>query len=85
VIEAMALGVPVVAYGTSAVPDTVGEAGLVWDEPEPFLLAESIARAAREGPERAWLRAAGRRRYEEKFALPRIEAQFVRAMAAVAA
>jgi glycosyltransferase involved in cell wall biosynthesis len=85
VVEAMALRVPVVAYGTTAVPDTVGDAGLVWEEPEPFLLAESIARAAGEGPERTWLQAAGRRRYEEKFSLPRLEAQFVRAMAAVAA
>jgi glycosyltransferase involved in cell wall biosynthesis len=85
VVEAMALGVPVVGYGTAAVPDTVADAGLIWDEPEPFLLAESIARAVEDGPERAWLRLAGRRRYEEKFALPRLEAQFVRAMAAVAA
>jgi glycosyltransferase involved in cell wall biosynthesis len=85
VIEAMALGVPVVALAAAAVPGTVGEAGLVWEEPEPFLLAESIARVVEDGPERAWLRAAGRRRYEEKFALPRIEAQFVRAMTAVAA
>ncbi len=85
VVEAMALGVPVVAYGAAAIPDTVGEAGLVWDEPEPFLLAESIARAVQDGPARAWLRAAGKRRFAEKFALPRIEAEFVRAMAAVAA
>jgi glycosyltransferase involved in cell wall biosynthesis len=85
VVEAMALGVPVVAYGAAATPDTVGAAGLVWDEPEPFLLAESIAGVVGDGPERAWLRAAGRCRYEETFALPRLEAEFVRAMAAVAA
>ncbi len=85
VVEAMALGVPVVAYAAAAVPDTVGDAGLVWDEPDPFLLAESIAQVVRDGPEREWLRAAGRRRYEETFALPRIEADFMRAMAAVAA
>jgi glycosyltransferase involved in cell wall biosynthesis len=85
VVEAMALGVPVVGYGAAAVPGTVGDAGLVWDEPEPFLLAESIAHAVDDGLERDWLRAAGLRRYEEKFTLPRIEAEFVRAMAAVAA
>jgi glycosyltransferase involved in cell wall biosynthesis len=85
VIEAMALGVPVVAYGAAAIPDTVGTAGLVWEEPEPFLLADAVAQAAGDGPARDWLRAAGRRRYEEQFALPRLEAEFVRAMATVAA
>ncbi|HWG45383.1 MAG TPA: glycosyltransferase family 4 protein, partial [Gemmataceae bacterium] len=36
VVEAMALKVPIVAYGTTAVPLTVGDAGLLWDEPDPF-------------------------------------------------
>src|SRR5205085_714425 len=34
VVEAMALEVPVIALGTTAVPGTVGGAGLVWDESE---------------------------------------------------
>jgi glycosyltransferase involved in cell wall biosynthesis len=85
VVEAMALGVPVVAYGAAAVPDTVGAAGLVWDEPDPFLLAESVARAAHDRRTRAWLCAAGRRRYEEEFALGKLRDRFLGAMAALAA
>ncbi len=41
-IEAMAMNVPLVALGTTAVPGTIGEAGLVWEENDPYLLAESI-------------------------------------------
>jgi glycosyltransferase involved in cell wall biosynthesis len=80
VVEAMALGVPVVAYGTSAIPDTVGDAGLVWDEPDPFLLAESIARVARPGPVRDELVRRGRRRYAEQFGNEHIAGRFVAAL-----
>jgi glycosyltransferase involved in cell wall biosynthesis len=41
-VEAMYYGVPIVAYGGSAVGETVGDAGLTWETPEPGLLAESI-------------------------------------------
>jgi glycosyltransferase involved in cell wall biosynthesis len=80
VIEAMALGVPVVAYGTSAVPDTVGEAGLVWDEPEPFLLAESLACVVREPGVRDALVERGRQRYREHFSNERIAERFLAAL-----
>jgi glycosyltransferase involved in cell wall biosynthesis len=75
--------VPVVAYGTSAVPDTVGDAGLVWEEPEPFLLAESLACVAREKDARAELVERGRRRYREHFANERIAERFLAALGTV--
>jgi glycosyltransferase involved in cell wall biosynthesis len=40
--EAMYFGVPIVAYGGSAVAGTLDEAGLVWEMAAPALLAESI-------------------------------------------
>jgi glycosyltransferase involved in cell wall biosynthesis len=83
VVEAMALGVPVVAYAAAAVPDTVGDAGLVWPEPDPFLLAASADRLARDGRARAALADRGRRRFRDHFDLPHIEASFVRALAAL--
>jgi glycosyltransferase involved in cell wall biosynthesis len=83
VVEAMALGVPVVAYGTSAIPDTVGDAGLVWDEPDPFLLAESIARVARPGAVRDELVRRGRQRYGEQFGNQRIAGRFLAALEGV--
>jgi glycosyltransferase involved in cell wall biosynthesis len=80
VVEAMALRVPVVAYATTAVPDTVGDAGLVWEEPEPFLLAESLACLVREPGVRAGLVERGWRRYHEHFANERIAERFLAAL-----
>jgi glycosyltransferase involved in cell wall biosynthesis len=80
VVEAMALGVPVVAYGSTAVPATVGDAGLVWPEPDPFLLAQSLAAVVPDGPARRALTERGRRRYHECFANRRIQQRFLDAL-----
>ena len=85
VVEAMALGVPVVAYGTTAVPHTLGDAGLVWDEPDPFLLAQSIDTVVRDGPVRRRLIERGKRRYRALFASERIEQDFLHALQTLAA
>lgn len=85
VVEAMALGVPVVAYGTTAVPHTLGDAGLVWDEPDPFLLAQSVDTVVRDGQVRRRLIERGRRRYGALFANERIEQDFLHALAPLAA
>ncbi len=80
VVEAMALGVPVVAYGTSAVPHTVGDAGLVWDEPDPFLLAQSVDAVVRDADLRRCLAERGWRRYQQLFCNDRIEQTFLHAL-----
>jgi L-malate glycosyltransferase len=41
-IEAMAVGLPIVAYASSAVPETLGGAGLLLQEKPPSLVAEAI-------------------------------------------
>src|SRR5207248_932790 len=79
-VEAMAMKVPVVAYGSSAVPGTVGEAGIVWDEPDPDLLACSIHRVVADQQAAAALALLGRTRYESRFAREKIEDRFVRIM-----
>ncbi|MBV9122535.1 MAG: glycosyltransferase family 4 protein [Planctomycetes bacterium] len=83
-VEAMAQRVPVVAYGSSAVPETVGRAGLVWESPDPFLLAASIHRLMHDPAVRAALAERGWQRYQECFTTPRIEAAFAEALQAVA-
>jgi glycosyltransferase involved in cell wall biosynthesis len=80
VIEAMALGVPVVAWGTTAITDTVGDAGLLWDDPEPFLLAEAIDAIVRDLEVRQLLVERGRQRYHRLFRTPRLEADFLAAL-----
>ena len=77
VVEAMALQVPIVAYGTTAVPHTVGDAGLVWEEPDPFLLAQSIDAVVRDVDVRRQLTERGWRRYQEHFTNRRIGREFL--------
>lgn len=49
VVEAMAVGVPVVASRRAAIPSTVGDAGLLIDEPDdPALSAAAIDRVVRD-------------------------------------
>jgi glycosyltransferase involved in cell wall biosynthesis len=76
VIEAMALRVPVVAYGTTAVTDTVGDAGIIWEEPDPFLLAESINCVVREPDVRDRLTERGWRRFQNQFSNERTAERF---------
>ncbi len=42
--EAMGHGVPIVAYGVTAVPETVGDAGLVLDDKSPVPFAAAVGR-----------------------------------------
>ena len=70
-VEAMALGVPVVARAAAAQPWTLGGAGLLWDEPEPALVAASVERLRGDAELRHALRERGLRRVAEAFA-PRV-------------
>jgi glycosyltransferase involved in cell wall biosynthesis len=75
IVEAMAFGVPVVALGTTAVPETVGDAGIVWNERDPRRFAVTILELL-DAPERAaWLAEQGRRRYAASFANAIVEAR----------
>lgn len=67
-IEAMALGTPIVANGSSAIPWTLQDAGLVWDSPDPHIVAASIARLRRDPELRASLSDLGMARYRAAFA-----------------
>ena len=67
IVEAMAFGVPVVALGTTAVPETVGDAGIVWSERDPRRFAVGIKRLLDNPDERAWLGEQGRRRFAARF------------------
>lgn len=68
IVEAMALGTPIVALGSSAIAWTVGDAGIVWNEPDPHLVAMSIVRLHTDLTLREMLRELGRARYRSAFA-----------------
>jgi glycosyltransferase involved in cell wall biosynthesis len=62
IIEAMSRGVPVVAYAAAAVPETVGEAGVLLSDKSPALVASAVHRLLTDAPARAGLVSAGRSR-----------------------
>jgi len=74
--EAMGHGVPVVAYGAAAIPETVGEAGLVLDDKSPGMFAAAVARVLSDPALAASLSASGRARVAS-FDLARSQREFV--------
>lgn len=76
-IESMALGAPIVAHASSAVPETLGDAGIVWDEKDPWLYAASAARLFSDHQVRGDLIESGRRRYRESFSNVPLRRHFV--------
>ncbi|MHB8439056.1 MAG: glycosyltransferase family 4 protein [Acidimicrobiales bacterium] len=70
VIEAMSAGVPVVAYGAGAVPDTVGDSGLVLLRKSAMVLCEAVHRVITDEELRTRLVDSGTRRAKE-FSLAR--------------
>ncbi|MDQ3649683.1 MAG: glycosyltransferase family 4 protein [Acidobacteriota bacterium] len=79
-VESMAMKVPIVAYASTAIPGTVGGAGLVWRERNPFLLAESIDFLVKNTDLSESLGLMGWRRYEQLFTNLKIETQFLSAI-----
>ena len=72
-IEAMSMRVPIVAYGSTAIPETVGKVGFVWNEWDPELIAASIDRIVRDGSLRRSLSEMGWMRYQSMFTNHRIK------------
>jgi glycosyltransferase involved in cell wall biosynthesis len=65
VIEAMTMGLPVVANREGALPEIVGAGGLLVDATDPYALADAAARAASNGELRRSLAEAGSTRVKE--------------------
>lgn len=76
-VEAMAAGVPVVGSDSGAIPEVIGDAGLVVPERDPAALAAAIDRVLIDSALRARLIGLGRERVESRFAWPVIAQQTV--------
>jgi glycosyltransferase involved in cell wall biosynthesis len=74
--EAMGHGIPIVAYGVTAIPETVDGAGLLLPDKSPALFATAVARVLTDAPLRRHLSAAGLARSAE-FSLPESQRRFV--------
>lgn len=80
-IEAMAMKLPIVAYGCTAIPGTAGDAALVWPERNPKLLAESINLLVTQEDIRVGLASRGWNRYQQMFSNEKVEDVFITALA----
>jgi len=83
VVEAMAIGVPVIAYAAGAVAETVGDAGLVWEIPDPELFGASIRRVLDDARLRTTLVARGTARFRNNYAAEVITGKFFGALQSV--
>lgn len=83
-IEAMALRLPIIAHGVSAVPETLGPAGIVWDSTDPFLYAASVARVLADASCRTTLQEVGAQRYDDVFSNKVLAQRFTQALERVA-
>lgn len=85
VLEAMAFDVPVIARGVAALPETIGDAGLVLPaEGGPLLLAEAIAMLIESTEIRDELTTRGRERVATYFDPDRARSMFLEALLEVA-
>lgn len=55
-IEAMHFGVPIIAYNSTAVPDTLGEGGLLLDNKDPGIAASAVNRLLTDPMLKTWIR-----------------------------
>jgi glycosyltransferase involved in cell wall biosynthesis len=74
--EAMGHGVPIVAYGVTAVPETVRGAGLLLSDKSPAIFAAAVSRVLNDAALARSLSDAGRLRAAE-FDLPNSQRRFV--------
>ena len=79
-VEAMAMKLPIVSYDSAAIPETVGAAGIVLEDRNSELMAESINLLAGDEAVNVAMGIEGRRRYEKHFTTGMIEAKFLRAI-----
>jgi glycosyltransferase involved in cell wall biosynthesis len=77
-IEAMLHKIPIVALSNTAIPETLGPAGLMTDRMDEVLLAEMIAYCIERKDFRSWLAETQFARYEEHFTNDAIAARFLK-------
>ena len=78
-IEAMRFHIPTVAFASSAIPETVGDATLLLDDKDPVVVAEAVHRIASDASLRASLIEAGDRR-AERYSVANVGRQLVDAI-----
>jgi glycosyltransferase involved in cell wall biosynthesis len=80
VVEAQALGVPVVALARAAVPETAGENQLIFEEIDYERFAAAVAVLLANPDYRLHLASHGKENYQKRFARQVLEAAFLQAL-----
>ncbi|WP_343417798.1 glycosyltransferase [Candidatus Flexifilum breve] len=73
----MACGVPVIGSDSGAIPDVIGDAGLITPEGDAAALADALRRVRDDSSLRAKLAAQGRQRVLERFTHAQVAADTV--------
>ncbi len=81
-VEAMAMKLPIIGYASTAIPETAENAALIWDEKDPYLIAQSIDFLLANESAAMTLMVRASDRYEEIFSNHAIEKQFLDVTAA---
>jgi len=76
-VEAMSMKIPTIAYGSTAIPDTVGDAGLVWKELDIDLFSASVNEIITNEDIYFQMGELGWRRYMNNFTSKKIEEKFL--------
>ena len=76
-VEAMAFKLPIVARACAAVPETLGDAGIVWPEADPMLYAASANRVLHDADLQWRLQERGAGRYRAEFAPAYLRKRFI--------
>lgn len=69
IADALAAGLPVVGSSSGAIPEVVGDAGLIVPERSPAALAAALARLGADSELRARLGASARKRFADEFSI----------------
>lgn len=83
ILEAMSCAAPVLSCRVGAVPEVLGEAGRLMDDMEPQTIAANLVAMLEDGPERARMGRAARRRVLENYSYERRREDIRRVIAAV--
>jgi glycosyltransferase involved in cell wall biosynthesis len=79
-VEAMACGVPVIGSNSGAIPEVIGDCGIVVEENSPAALAQAIQTLAIDPDRRERYAKAGRKRFEQEYSVPAYAAKLARAL-----
>jgi glycosyltransferase involved in cell wall biosynthesis len=80
ILEAWSHRVPIVAFAAAAVPETLGDGGLLLHTKRPATVAAAVHRVVTDSVVNAALVERGTRRLQQSFALPQTRARFAEAL-----